>query len=292
MLGNENRREVSIPDLQRKKELGIPITALGVFDSPTAAIADQIGIDLPIIGDAGGITLLGHKRMEDIEVDEMACMTRAVARGTRYGLVVTDMPFMSYHASTEEAIRNAVKFLKAGAGAVKCEGDRHIAYRYVEPMVKAGISVMAHIGVQGFRKAALGYKVMGKTAARALELIADAKAMVETGVFAVLCEFMTTEVVGYLRRTLPVPVISLGSGVDADGQYLISSDMLNMNGKTFQPPHVKVYADVSAVVEGAIRAYHDDVVNRRFPGPENTFTMPAQERAKLAEALGDALIVS
>lgn len=277
MPAGEARHRVTINDLQKKKQQGDPILSIGVFDWPTATIADRLGMDLLIIGDAGGVCLFGHQDMTTIEADEMLYLTRAVARGAQYGMVVTDMPFMTYHYSTEDAIRNAARFIaKGGARAVKCEGDHYIAKTYVEPIARAGIAVMAHIGIQGFRLVAERPRVRGKTMKDALEIIRDAEAMVEAGCFALLCELITPEVVGYLRKTLPVPVISLGSGTDADGVYIISSDMLRMCGCR-TPKSAKVYADVSAVVESAFQEYITDVKERRYPGPEHTVHMLPDE---------------
>lgn len=280
------RRSVTIPDLQAKKEAGKPISAVGVFDWNTAAIADRVGIDLLIIGDAGGICMMGAKNMNAIEPDEMFYMTRAVARGAQYGLVVTDMPYMTYHFSAEDGIRNAARYIsQGGARAVKCEGNARIAEKFVKPITDTGIPVIGHIGVEGFRISAYGVGVQGKTAARAKELIADANAMVEAGCFAVLCELMTPEVVSYLRRTLPVPVISLGSGTDTDGTYIISSDMFKICGSR-TPRSAKMYADVASVLEKGFRDYVDDIENKRYPGPEHSTSMPDEERDLLYKELG------
>lgn len=278
-------RQVIVGDLLKKKEVGEPILSIGVFDTQTARVADRVGMDLLMIGDAGGICMLGHRAMTDITMTDMLLMTQAVARGTERGMVVADMPFMSYHYSAEDGIRNAARFItEGGARAVKCEGDRRIAESYVAPISRAGIAVIGHIGVQGFRIAAHGARVEGKTADRALELIADAHAMVDAGCFAILCEVMTPEVVGYLRRELPVPVLSLGSGTDADGTYIISSDMLGMcGGRT--PRSTKRYVDLPAVIEKAMVEYVADVQAGSYPGPEYSTPMTDGEAAQLFERL-------
>lgn len=274
-----------IADLVKKKKAGEPILSVGVFDTQTARVADRVGMDLLMIGDAGGICLLGHRSMTDISVGDMVVMTQAVARGTERAMVVADMPYMSYHYSVEDGIRNAARFIiEGGARAVKCEGDRRIAETYVAPIALTGIPVIGHIGVQGFRIPAHGARVEGKTAARALELIADARAMVEAGCFAILCEVMTPEVVGYLRRELAVPVLSLGSGTDADGTYIISSDMLGMcGGRT--PRSSKRYVDLPAVIEQAMLEYISDVKEGTYPGPDYSTPMAEGEADRLFEQL-------
>jgi 3-methyl-2-oxobutanoate hydroxymethyltransferase len=277
--------QVLVGDLQRMKAAGEPITSLGVFDAQTARLADALGMDMLMVGDAGGICLLGHQSMTDISITDMLVLTAAVARGTERALVVADMPYMTYHISAEDGVRNAARFIvESRARAVKCEGDRSIAASRVAPIVRAGIPVVAHIGVQGFRIPAYGARVEGKTAQRARELIADAEAMVEAGCFAVLCELMTPEVVGYLTETLPVPVLSLGSGTNADGVYLISSDMLGMCGGR-APRSAKRYVNLSEVITRAFQEYMEDVREHRYPGPEHSTSMSPAEAAALRESL-------
>lgn len=281
-----DQRQLIIPDLYKKKAQGIPITSIGVFDTQTARIADSVGIDMLIIGDAGGICMLGYDRMNSIPLDDMIMMTKAVARGTKRGLVVTDMPYMTYHYSVEDGIRNSARCIsEGGARAVKCEGNAAIAEKYVKPIADAGIPVMAHIGVEGFKISAHGARAHGKTAKEAHELVADAKAMEEAGCFAIIAEVMTPEVTGYIRRAVSIPIISLGSGTDADGVYIISCDMLHMCGER-TPRTAKVYADVSAVIDKAFREYVDDINQKRYPGPDNCVPMVAEEKEKFFAEVG------
>ncbi len=271
------RKKVTIPMLMEKKARNEPITMLAVYDYPTSIIADRIGIDILCTSDTGGMVLFGHETTETVTFEEVLFMTQGMARGARYGLRMTDMPYMSFHLSEEQAIRNAARFVSEGrAEVMKCEGTRHHA-RNIGAIVKAGIPVMGHIGITPMRIAQLGgFAAQGKTAERARELVDDARAMVDAGCFAILCEVTTSEVCEYLAETLPVPVISLGAGNKGDGVHIITSDLFKMYDR-HTPRHSKVYMEMFPVMQQVLEAYRDDVVNRRYPGPEHTVFMKDEE---------------
>jgi 3-methyl-2-oxobutanoate hydroxymethyltransferase len=271
------RKKVTIPYLMEKKARKEPISMLAIYDYPTSIIADRIGIDVLCTSDTGGMVLFGHESTETVSYEEVLFMTQAMARGSKYGLRMTDMPYMSYHLSEKQAIRNAARFVSEGrAEVMKCEGNKHHA-KLIGAIVKAGIPVMGHIGITPMRITQLGgFAAQGKTAERAKELVEDAMAMVEAGCFSILCEVTTSEVCQYLAETLPVPVISLGAGNKADGVHIITSDLFKWYDR-HTPRHSKVYMEIFPVIQKVLEDYRDDVVGRRYPGPEHTVFMKEEE---------------
>jgi 3-methyl-2-oxobutanoate hydroxymethyltransferase len=271
------RKKVTIPMLYEKKARKEPISMLAVYDYPTSIIADRIGIDVLCTSDTGGMVLFGHESTETVTYEEVLFMTQGMARGARYGLRMTDMPYMSYHLSEEQAIRNAARFVSEGrAEVMKCEGNKHHA-KYIGAIVKAGIPVMGHIGITPMRIPQLGgFAAQGKSAERAMELVEDAKAMVDAGCFAILCEVTTSEVCQYLAETLPVPVISLGAGNKGDGVHIITSDLFKLYDR-HTPRHSKVYLELFPVIQNVLEQYRDDVIHLRYPGPEHTVFMKEDE---------------
>ncbi|MHB8621386.1 MAG: 3-methyl-2-oxobutanoate hydroxymethyltransferase, partial [Chloroflexota bacterium] len=206
------RKKVTIPMLLEKKKRGEPITQLAVYDYPSAILADRQGIDILCVSDTGGMVLFGHESTVTVTFEEVLFMAQGVKRGSQYGLRMADMPYMSYHLSEEQAIRNAARFVsEGGAEVMKCEGTKYHA-KNIAAIVRAGIPVMGHIGITPMREAQMGgFSAQGKTAERAKELVDDAMAMVDAGCFSLLCEVTTSEVCQYLAETLPIPVISLGA---------------------------------------------------------------------------------
>ena len=280
------RKKVSIPQLNRKKKNKEPITMLAIYDYPTSIIADRIGIDILCTSDSGGMILFGHESTETVSYEEVLFMTQGMARGAKYGLRMTDMPYMSFHVSVEESIRNAARFVSEGrAEVMKCEGNKYHA-KNIEAIVRAGIPVMGHIGITPMRIPQLGgFFAQGKTAKKALALVEDAKAMVDAGCFSILCEVTSSEVCEYLAEILPVPVISLGAGNAGDGVHIITSDLFKLYDR-HTPRHSKVYMEFFPLIEKVLSDYQDDVVNRRYPGPEHTVFMKDEELARFQEATG------
>jgi 3-methyl-2-oxobutanoate hydroxymethyltransferase len=202
---------------------------------------------------------------------EMLVFAGAVCRGARRALVVGDMPFLSYQPSDACAVRNAGAFVRAGCAAVKCEGGRRVARR-VRAMTDAGIAVMGHVGLTPQNLAQLGgYRVQGKTRAAVDALVDDARALEAAGAFAVLVEAVPPEAGAAVRDALAVPVYGIGAGPHVDGQLLIAHDLLGSFVGDIRPRFAKRYAEVGAAIEGAFRAYADDVRARRFPGPEHWY---------------------
>lgn len=282
-------KKITLPALDEKKRAGEPIVQMAIYDYRSAVIADRIGgIDILCVSDTGGMILFGHPTTTSVTFDEVMSMTKAVARGSKYGLRMVDMPFWSFHVSPAQAVENAGRFVsEGGAEVMKCEGNQHHAPN-IEAIVKAGVPVQGHIGVTPMRMPQLGgFKAQGKTADRAKELVDDAWAMVDAGCFSILCEVTTDEVAQYLAETLPVPVISLGAGSRSDGVHIITSDLFHMY-EEHVPRHSKIYFDIIPVFEKVFRDYRDEVRERVYPGPEHTVFMREEEREKFLQLMKGA----
>ncbi|MGQ9512081.1 3-methyl-2-oxobutanoate hydroxymethyltransferase [Thermodesulfitimonas sp.] len=275
-----SKERVTTADFRRWKEEKRPITMLTAYDFPTARLVDEAGIDAILVGDSVGNVILGYPSTLPVTMEEMLHHTKAVARAVSRAMVIGDMPFLSYQASREEAVRNAGRFLKeAGAQAVKLEGGREFAAT-VKAIVTSGIPVMGHIGLTPQYVHQLGgYRVQGRQAAAARRLVEDAFSLAEAGVFAIVLECVPAEVARYITENIPVPTIGIGAGVDCDGQVLVTHDLLGLYGG-FAPKFVKRYANLVDEVMRALGAFREEVQRRQFPGPEHTFTMPPEELAQ------------
>jgi 3-methyl-2-oxobutanoate hydroxymethyltransferase len=280
------RRKITLKHLQQKKARREPITSIGVYDSPMAAIADRVGFDLLIIGNAGPMALFGHADPTTVKFEEQLFMTQAVSRVTQYGLVVAHMPYLTYHTSKEQAIANAGRLIsEGGADTVKCEGNSHTA-EYIAEIVRAGIPVMGHIGMQASRRVEQsGFGVKGRTAAEAREIVDIAKAFVQAGVFGFILEQVPTELAAYLTDTLPVPMITLGGGTHNDGVYHISGDVVGYSAFPI-PKNRGGFADVRPIIEEALRAYKAQSVEGSYPPKENTFHMSPEEHQRFKQLMG------
>jgi 3-methyl-2-oxobutanoate hydroxymethyltransferase len=264
---------------------GEAITQLAAYDYRTAVVSDRLGMDILCVSDTGGMILFGHQSTVSVSFNEVMMMAQAIDRGSQYGLRMVDMPYWSFHVSTEQAVENAGRFVhEANAEVMKCEGNRHHA-RNIEAIVQAGIPVQGHIGVTPMRMPQLGgFIAQGKTADRAKELIDDAMAFVDAGCFSILCEVTTQEVCEYLTEVLSIPVISLGAGNRAHGVHIISSDLFHL-WEEHVPRHSRIYTDLIPIMEDVITRYMADVVSRDYPGPENTVYMKDDEVAAFAKEM-------
>ncbi len=280
------RKKVTIPELFEKKKRGEAITQLAVYDYENAIVADRLGIDILCVSDTGGMVLFGHPSTVSVSFEEVLFMAQAIDRGSKYGLRMVDMPYMSFHVSEQQAVENAGRFVaEANAEVMKCEGNQHHA-KNIEAIVKAGIPVQGHIGICPMRIPQLGgFRAQGKTADRAKELVDDALAMVDAGCFSIMCEVVTNEVSEYLAETLPVPVISLGSGSTSDGVHIIGSDLFHLY-EAHTPRHSKVYTDLVPILEDGYRRYMDDVKSRTYPGKEHTVFMQPDELDRFKDMVG------
>lgn len=267
------RHKITILDLQAKKARGEPITMVTAYDFPSALAADRAGIDCLLVGDSLAMVVLGHESTLPVTMEEMLHHCRAVHRGARAAFLIGDMPFGSYQADRAEAVRNAVRFLKeAGMDAVKIEGGRAMADT-VHAISQAGIPVVGHIGLTPQSVGMLGgYRVQGRTAEDAQRLWEDAVALQEAGAILLVLEMTPDRVAGEITRRLRIPTIGIGAGPACDGQVLVLHDLLGLFDR-FTPRFVKQYANLLPLIEGALAAYREDVVQHRFPAAEHTFAM-------------------
>src|SRR5436305_3970633 len=247
------------------KQAGERITMLTAYDASFARLLDRAGTDVLLVGDSLGMVVQGHDTTLPVTMDQMVYHCAAVSRVTEHAQVVGDMPFGSYQASADEAVRNAMRLLaEGGAGAVKLEGGAEYA-DVVRRIVRAGIPVMGHIGLtpQSVHKLG-GYVVQGRTEEKAQKLLADAKALEEAGCYSVILEMMPTELSAQIARELTIPVIGIGAGAGCDGQVLVIYDLLGLN-PDFSPKFVKKYLDLGMLIREAVMRYNDDVRQGTFP---------------------------
>ena len=279
------RRKVTIRSLMKKMRESEQIVQMAIYDYRSAVIADRLGIDILCVSDTGGMILFGHKSTVTVTFDEVMMMAKAIDRGSQFGLRMVDMPYWSFHKSTEQAVENAGRFVhEANAEVMKCEGNIHHV-RNIEAIVRAGIPVQGHIGITPMRMAQLGgFVAQGKTADRAKELVEDAQAMVDAGCFSIMTEVTTQEVTEYLAETLPVPVISLGGGQGGHGVHIITSDLMGLY-EEHTPRHSKVYNNIIPIMEDVFVQYRDEVRQKVYPGPEHTVFMPDDEALAFAKAM-------
>jgi len=280
------RKKVTLRTLFSKVEEGIPITMLTCYDYPTGHFQELAEVDMILVGDSLGMTMLGYDSTLPVTMDDMIRHTQAVRRGSPNAWLIGDMPYMSYQASVESAIRNAGRFMaEAGCDAVKLEGGAEMADR-VRGIAAAGIPVMGHLGLTPQSVSALGgFRVQGRGAQQAKKIVDDAKALEEAGTFAILFEMIPERLSKIITERMERCFnISLGSGPHAHGQLLIYHDMFGLYPK-FKPRMAKVYADAGEVILNGLRAYVQEVKDEEFPQPENWFSMPDDEYEDLMKLL-------
>jgi 3-methyl-2-oxobutanoate hydroxymethyltransferase len=277
--------KATVLTLQEKKERGERISMLTACDFPTARALDDAGIDAILVGDSLAMVVLGHETTLEVTMEEMLHHARAVSRGARRALLVGDMPFMSYQADEAEAVRNAGRFLKeAGMHAVKLEGGRERADT-VRAIVRAGIPVQGHIGLQPQSVRRLGgYRIQGLTAATARALVDDARALEAAGCFSIVLEGIPAQVATAITERLRVPTIGIGAGAGTDGQVLVLHDLLGLYQPA--PRFVRQYARLGDEIATAVEAYRGDVEAGRFPAPEHATSMSEEEWGALTATLG------
>ncbi len=278
-------RKLSIFDLQAKVARGEKIFQVTAVDFPTAQLVDRAGIDCILIGDSVGMTALGYSSTVPVTMDEMLHHARAVARAAKSAILVGDLPLGAYHASTEDAIHNAMRMVKeGGADVVKLEGGEDFA-PMAEAVVRAGIPVMAHIGLTPQLMSKLGgFKVQGKDAAAGVQLLRDALAMERAGCFAIVLEAIPDRVAQIITERLAIPTIGIGAGPHCDGQNLVLHDMVGLFDR-FTPKFVKRYADCWSLISGALTEFQEDVRKGGFPRAEHSFTMKEDEYQELLRQL-------
>jgi 3-methyl-2-oxobutanoate hydroxymethyltransferase len=273
-----------LPEMKARRQ---PIVMVTAYDAPGGRLADQAGADLVLVGDSAAMTVLGHDSTVPATMEEMLILTRAVTRGARRPLVIADMPFGSFQVSDEDAVGNAIRFVKeAGADAVKLEGAGAMLAR-VKAIVDAGIPVMGHLGLTPQSATMLGgFKAQGRSAEKALRLYDDARALEAAGCFALVLEAVPAPVAARITRDLTIPTIGIGAGPDCDGQVLVWHDILGLyEGRAAR--FVKRYAEIGESIRSALAEFAGDVREHRFPEEQHTYAMPDDELTVFESAVSD-----
>jgi 3-methyl-2-oxobutanoate hydroxymethyltransferase len=278
-------KTVTIPDIQQAKVEGRKLVMLTAYDYPFGLLADQAEIDMVLVGDSLGMVVMGLDGTVEVTMEDMIHHIKAVVRGCKRPLVIGDMPFMSYNTSIREAIHNAGRLMKeGGCDAIKLEGGLNFVPT-VAAIVKAGIPVQGHIGLTPQTASALGgFKMQGKDAAAAKQIIDDAKGLEDAGVFSIVLEAVPAPLGKLVSEAVTVPIIGIGAGPDVDGQVLVTHDMVGLFDK-FIPKFVKQYTQIRTIILDAMQAYKKDVQDAAFPGPEHSFKMPAETLTQLKKMI-------
>lgn len=270
-----SEEKVTISYLNQKKKYGKKIVMLTAYDYFMAKMVDESGVDGILVGDSLGMVVLGYESTIHVTMDDMIRHAQAVRRGTKRALLIGDMPYKSYE-NVQDAVKNASRFAEeAGCEAVKLEGE---PYEAASAIIKRGIPVLGHLGLTP--QTASEFKVQGKNAATAVEIVAAAKRLENTGCFGVLLECVPAELAGIITSSLSIPTISCGAGPSCDGQILVLNDVLGLFDK-FLPKFAKKYTDLGALAKEAISRYKTEVEKGEFPRKENSFTMKKEELEKI-----------
>ncbi len=272
--GAKPRPRTTAPSVRARKGTGEPLVMVTAYDAPTARVADAADVDLILVGDSLAMVVLGYEDTLHVTVDDIAHHTAAVARTRPRPMVVADLPWLSYHTGTADAVRNAATLVRAGAAAVKLEGGRK-RIPVVEAIVDAEIPVMGHLGLtpQSFH-AMGGFKVQGKDLEAAKVLVDDARALADAGCFAIVLEGIPDVVAQLITESVQVPTIGIGAGAHCDGQVLVYHDLLGLETE-FKPKFVKRFADLGPAAVAGIEAYVAEVKGGTFPAEEHSFHAPS-----------------
>ncbi|HSF00574.1 MAG TPA: 3-methyl-2-oxobutanoate hydroxymethyltransferase [Nitrososphaeraceae archaeon] len=258
------------------------ISVITSYDYWSARICDNAGIDILLVGDSGGMVMLGYDSTIPVNMKEMLMFTKAVAAGAKRPLIVSDMPFGSYQIDAKHAVKNAIQFIKSGSDAVKLEGGIEMIDK-IKAILDMGIPVMGHIGLKPqTTKLWEGYKVQGNTALSGNKLLREARELEKVGVFAIVLEMVTLEVAELISKNLKIPTIGIGSGPHCDGQVLVLHDMLNLYDK-IKPRFVKSYIDLSETILNALHNYISDVKNSKFPEDQHSYKIQNKEYVQLSK---------
>ncbi|AZK47205.1 3-methyl-2-oxobutanoate hydroxymethyltransferase [Paenibacillus lentus] len=266
------KRALNIVNLKKMKQDKIPLTMITAYDYPSASLAEEAGIDMILVGDSLGNVVLGYETTIPVTVEDMVYHTRAVARGAQHTFIVTDLPFMTYHGSIDETLREVRRVMQEGhAHAVKLEGGAEIAST-VQAVVQAGVPVLGHIGLtpQSVNQIG-GYRIQGKDEKDARRLMEDAKALEQAGAFGIVLELVTEEVAAAISKELAIPTIGIGAGRGCDGQVLVFHDVLKYTSAYREKKFVKTYADIGDQIRSGISEYVNEVKTRAFPGEQHVF---------------------
>jgi len=278
-------KKVTVLDVQKAKEEGRKLTMLTAYDYPLGLMAAESGVDIALVGDSLGMVVMGLNGTVEVTMEDMIHHIKAVVRGCKGPLIVGDMPFMSYNTSIREAIINAGRLMKeGGCDVVKLEGGVDFAPT-IESIVKAGIPVQGHIGLTPQTASALGgFKMQGKDASAAMQIIDDARALEDAGAFSMILEAVPAPLGKLVADAVSVPVIGIGAGPDVDGQVLVFHDVVGLFDR-FVPKFVKQYTNVRKIIIQALKEYNQEVADGTFPGPEHSFKMPDEALDQLKEMI-------
>jgi 3-methyl-2-oxobutanoate hydroxymethyltransferase len=280
-LKPERPEKVSAPSLRASKERGERLVCLTAYDYPTARIVDEAGIDIILVGDSLGNVVLGYGNTVPVTLDEILVHVKAVRRAVQRALLVADMPYGSFHTGADEAVKNALRLVKeGGAEAIKLEGG-HKRVALVKRLVDEEIAVMGHIGLTPQSINKLGaYRVQGKTATAARQLLDDARALEDAGVFAIVLEVVPREIAQMITEAIGIPTIGIGAGVHCDIQVLVLHDMLGLSfGKLAR--FVRPYANLRETITDAVSRYAEDVRNGTYPSEQESYGLPAETADEL-----------
>ena len=281
----EPRQKITVASLREKKLQREPITCLSAYDYATARLVDEAAIDVILVGDSLAQTMLGYENTLTVTVDEMLHHTRAVRRGVKHAFLIADMPFGSFHVTTDEAVRNAARFVKeGGAEAVKMEGGEKRA-DLIRRVIDAEIPVAGHIGLTPQSVNVMGgYKVQGKSLQAIEQLMRDAVALDRAGVACLYLEGIPREVAAMITAEVTTPTIGIGAGPECDGQVLVIHDILNL---TFGPPakFVRRYGDAAALISDAVQAFRADVLSHQYPSDSESYHLPKETQQVLENVL-------
>jgi len=280
-----DRKKITLPDLFKKMNDGVPITMITCYDYAMAYLVEKAGVDMVLTGDSLGMTMLGYEGTLPVTMDDMIRHTAAVRRGSPTSWLIGDMPYMSYQPSDETAVRNAGRFMaETGCDSVKLEGGRQMASR-LKAIAEAGIPVMGHLGLTPQSVSALGgFKVQGRGAEQAARIVEDARILEEAGAFSILFEMIPDRVQQIITERAHIPIISLGSGPHAHGQLLIFHDMFGLYPR-FTPKMAKVFGNAGEVILNGLKQYVAEVTGHQFPQPENWFGIKNEQLAELERIL-------
>ena len=280
-----DRKKVTLPMLFDKMAKGVPLTMITCYDYPMAFLVEQAGIDIVLVGDSLGMTMLGYESTLPVTMDDMIRHTAAVRRGTANSWLIGDMPYMSYQASDESAVLNAGRFMaQTACDGVKLEGGQEVCPR-VKAIVAAGIPIMGHLGLTPQSVSSLGgFRLQGKGAIQAKKIMDDAIALEEAGCMSIVLELVPDQLCGLITDRAKVPIIGLGCGPHAHGQVLIFHDMFGLYPR-FTPKMAKKYADAGKVIGDGLKQFVEEVTAKVFPEPERYFKMKDEEFAELTRLL-------
>lgn len=280
---SSSRKKINLFNLKEMKKKGDKAVFITAYDYPLASLVDQAGVDIVLVGDSLGMTVLGHKTTLPVTMSDMISHSQAVSRAVNYAYIIGDMPFMSYQPSDRDAVINASRFIaEANCDAVKCEGGRRVVSR-VKAMVDAGITVMGHLGLTPQNMGQLGgFRVQGKTLEGYKALVEDAIALEQAGISFLLLEAMPSEVAGEICKHLSIPVYGIGAGDQLDGQLVIIHDIIGLFDQ-FKPKFVEQYCDASSLIRNAIERYCHEVRKGLFPQEKHFYTANLEELDKIRD---------